>query len=93
MREGVFVGEAECADAPHLSRRQQHTSIVSYQAEYEQYTIDQGREMEAMHQQHKAESHVLKLRVQDLEASFADPDRDEEVRRRPSAVVHVTRKQ
>lgn len=50
------------------------------QAEYEQYTIDQGREMEALHQQHKAESHVLKMRVQDLEASFADSGRDEEVR-------------
>lgn len=49
------------------------------QAEYEQYTIDQGREMEALHQQHKAESHVLKMRVQDLEASFADAGRDEEV--------------
>lgn len=35
--------------------------------------------MEALHQQHKAESHVLKMRVQDLEASFADADRDEEV--------------
>lgn len=58
-----------CALAPRRPR----------QAEYEQYTIDQGREMEALHQQHKAESHVLKMRVQDLEASFADAGRDEEV--------------
>lgn len=49
------------------------------QAEYEQYTIDQGREVEAQHQQHKIESHALKMRVQDLEGSFADATRDEEV--------------
>lgn len=52
------------------------------QAEYEQYTIDQGKEMEAQHQQHKVESHALKMRVQDLEGSFADAARDEEVKRR-----------
>lgn len=56
-----------------------HENIVWTQAEYEQYTIDQGREMEALHQQHKAETHVLKMRVQELEASFADADRDREV--------------
>lgn len=50
----------------------------SAQAEYEQYTIDQGREMEALHQQHKAESSALKARLQDLEGSFADAARDEE---------------
>lgn len=35
--------------------------------------------MEALHQQHKAETHVLKMRVQELEASFADTDRGKEV--------------
>ena len=35
--------------------------------------------MEAQHQQHKVESHALKMRVQDLEGSFADATRDEEV--------------
>lgn len=35
--------------------------------------------MEALYQQHKSESHVLKMRVQDLEASFADADKDQEV--------------
>lgn len=49
-------------------------------AEYEQYTIDQGREMEALHQQRKAESHALKMRVQDLESSFADAAKAEEAR-------------
>lgn len=55
------------------------TTNATTQAEYEQYTIDQGRELEAMHQQHKAESHALKARVQDLEGSFTDAARDEEV--------------
>ena len=35
--------------------------------------------MEAQHQQHKVESHALKMRMQDLEGSFADAARDEEV--------------
>lgn len=35
--------------------------------------------MEALHQKHKAESHALKRRVQDLEGSFADAARHEEV--------------
>lgn len=55
------------------------TTNATTQAEYEQYTIDQGREMEATHQRHKAESHALKARVQDLEGSFTDAARDEEV--------------
>lgn len=52
---------------------------VINQAEYEQYTIDQGRELEALYQQHKLESQVLKAKIQDLEGSFADAARDEEV--------------
>lgn len=48
-------------------------------AEYEQYTIDQGREMEALHHQHRSESQALKARVQNLEESLADAARNEEV--------------
>lgn len=53
--------------------------LGSSQAEYEQYIIDQGKEVESMHQQRKAESHALKMRVQDLESSLADPAREDEV--------------
>lgn len=49
--------------------------------------------MEALHQQHKAASHVLKLRVQDLEASFADADRDEEVREEGVCLLWYVSKQ
>eukprot|EP00903_Cladosiphon_okamuranus_P005510 g5490.t1 len=75
----VALLEAEVEKHRHMfcKARREHERC---KAEYEQYTIDQGREMEALHQQHKAESHVLKMRVQDLEASFADSARDEEGR-------------
>ncbi|CAM9789285.1 unnamed protein product [Pylaiella littoralis] len=76
-RTSLLEAEVEKHRQMFCKARREHERC---KAEYEQYTIDQGREMEAMHQQHKAESHVLKLRVQDLEASFADPDRDEEAR-------------
>ncbi|CAM9941955.1 unnamed protein product [Discosporangium mesarthrocarpum] len=49
-------------------------------AEYEQYTIDQGKELEMLHQQRKAEVHALKLRVQEMDSSLSDVSRDEEVR-------------
>ncbi|CBJ30404.1 conserved unknown protein [Ectocarpus siliculosus] len=76
-RVGSLEAEVERHRQMFCKARRDHERC---KAEYEQYTIDQGREMEALHQQHKAESHVLKMRVQDLEASFADADRDEEGR-------------
>ena len=59
-----------------------HTLLTHTQtgkAEYEQYTIDQAREMETLHHQHRAESQALKTRIQRLEESLADATRNEEV--------------
>ncbi|CAM9547479.1 unnamed protein product, partial [Hapterophycus canaliculatus] len=74
-RVALLEAEVERHRQMYCKARREHERC---KAEYEQYTIDQGREMEAVHQQHKSESHVLKMRVQDLEASFADADRDQE---------------
>lgn len=35
--------------------------------------------MESLHQQRKAEAHALKMRVQELEGTFADAAREDEV--------------
>ncbi|CAM9159615.1 unnamed protein product [Laminaria digitata] len=76
-RVAMLESEVEKHRQMFCKARREHERC---KAEYEQYTIDQGREMEAQHQQHKIESHALKMRVQDLEGSFADATRDEEGR-------------
>eukprot|EP00904_Undaria_pinnatifida_P009883 jgi/Undpi1/6024/HiC_scaffold_2.g01298.m1 len=76
-RVALLEAEVEKHRQMFCKARREHERC---KAEYEQYTIDQGREMEAQHQQHKVESHALKMRVQDLEGSFADASRDEEGR-------------
>ncbi|CAM9127504.1 unnamed protein product [Choristocarpus tenellus] len=50
-------------------------------AEYEQYTLDQAKEMETKHQQYKTEGNALKLRIQHLESSLADASHEDEVRK------------
>lgn len=59
-------------------------------AEYEQYMIDQGREIEALHQQHRSESQALKARVQSLEESLADAALNEEVPTSTNGCRHPT---
>ncbi|CAM9723282.1 unnamed protein product, partial [Ascophyllum nodosum] len=76
-RVALLEAEAEKHRQMFCKARREHERC---RAEYEQYTIDQAREMETLHHQHRAESQALKTRIQRLEESLADATRNEEGR-------------
>ncbi len=49
--------------------------------EYEQYTIDQSKELQSLESARHADAHALKMKISELENSLADLSRDEEARR------------
>eukprot|EP01084_Bolivina_argentea_P304445 525770_1 len=50
-------------------------------AEYEQYTIDQSKELQSLESARHADAHTLKMKISELENSLADAIRGEESRR------------
>ncbi len=50
-------------------------------AEYEQYTIDQSKELQSLESARQADAHALKMKISELENSLADFTHDEEARR------------
>ncbi len=50
-------------------------------AEYEQYTIDQSKELQSLESVRHADAHTLKMKISELENSLADATRGEESRR------------
>jgi predicted nucleic acid-binding Zn-ribbon protein len=77
-RLAAVEAESEKHRQAFFNLRREHERC---KAEYEQYTVDQGRELEALTAQHSSETHALRQRLTELETAAADASRNsQEVR-------------